>query len=187
MSEKRISPVLKWAGGKTQLLESIEARMPSSYNRYFEPFVGGGSVLLHFIPERAFINDINRQLVNLYEQLKTSAEAIIEKINDLDAMLCDKNLYYVIRSRYNEKIARQEFDADCAALMVWINKHCFNGLYRVNSKGFFNVPYNNKTSGKSIDEENIWAISEYLQNAEVTISCLDFEEACNGVSAGDFV
>lgn len=187
MPEKRISPVLKWAGGKTQLLEPIAARMPASYNNYYEPFIGGAAVLFNLTPERAFVNDVNRQLVNLYEQLKTSAETIIEKINAMDAIPCSKELYYAIREKYNAKISQQEFDADCAALMVWINKHCFNGLYRVNNKGFFNVPYNNRTGGKSIDEDNIRAISEYLQQADVTITCLDFETACSGVSAGDFV
>ena len=187
MSEKKISPVLKWAGGKTQLLEHIVARMPASFNNYYEPFIGGAAVLLNLTPEHAFVNDINRQLVNLYEQLKTSAETIIEKINAMDAQPCNKEVYYATRDEYNAKIRQHEYDADCAALMVWINKHCFNGLYRVNNKGLFNVPYNNKTGGKSIDEEHIRAISKYLQEADVTITCLDFEQACSGVSDGDFV
>lgn len=130
---------------------------------------------------------MNEQLVNLYTQLKTAADRVIEKVNEMDATPCTKELYYAIREQYNGKIANRDFDAECAALMIWINKHCFNGLYRVNSKGLFNVPYNNKVTGRSIDESNIRAISEYLQKSDVTITCLDFEKACDGVSSGDFV
>ena len=81
----------------------------------------------------------------------------------------------------------QKNDAECAALMIWINKHCFNGLYRVNSKGLFNVPYNNRVSGTSFDEQNLINIGKYLQEADVDIRCGDFEEACKGIQKGDFV
>lgn len=182
-----MSPVLKWAGGKTQLLERIAGSMPTDYNNYYEPFIGSAAVLFGISPAQAFVNDINKQLVNLYIQLKVSAERVIEKVNEMDDMLCTKELYYAIRKQYNAKILRDEFDSECAALMIWINKHCFNGLYRVNGKGLFNVPYNNKINGKSIDENNIRAISEYLQKSDITITCLDFEKACEGVSSGDFV
>lgn len=105
----------------------------------------------------------------------------------MDAVPCNKELYYDMREKYNKKIARSDFDAECAALMIWINKHCFNGLYRVNSKGIFNVPYNNKVNGKSIDESNIRAVSDYLKKSNVTITCFDFEKACESVAKGDFV
>lgn len=187
MIERKMSPVLKWAGGKTQLLEHISENMPAEYNNYYEPFLGGAAVLFGISPTQAFVNDVNEQLVNLYMQLKFTVESVITKINELDAIPCTKELYYTIRKQYNIKIANRDFDAECAALMVWINKHCFNGLYRVNSKGLFNVPYNNKINGKSIDEVNIRMISEYLQSSDITITCLDFEKACDGVSSGDFV
>lgn len=182
-----MSPVLKWAGGKTQLMDCIVRKMPQDYNSYYEPFIGGAAVLLGVLPGQAFINDVNEQLVNLYIQLKNSADNVINKVNEMDAVPCSKELYYAIREQYNQKIAKQDLDAECAAFMIWINKHCFNGLYRVNRKGLFNVPYNNKINGKSIDEKNIRAISEYLQIADITITCLDFEKACDGVSEGDFV
>lgn len=187
MIERKMSPVLKWAGGKTQLLEHISENMPAEYNNYYEPFLGGAAVLFGISPTQAFVNDVNEQLVNLYMQLKFTVESVIAKINELDAISCTKELYYEIREQYNSKITNRDFDAECAALMVWINKHCFNGLYRVNSKGLFNVPYNNKVNGKSIDEVNIKMISEYLQSSDITITCLDFEKACDGVSSGDFV
>lgn len=187
MLERKMSPVLKWAGGKTQLLEQIANRMPTEYNDYYEPFIGGAAVLFGVAPTQAFVNDVNEQLVNLYTQLKIAADSVISKVNELDTTPCTKELYYTIREQYNAKIKNRDFDAECAALMIWINKHCFNGLYRVNSKGLFNVPYNNKINGKSIDENNIMAISGYLQTANITITCLDFEKACEGVKSGDFV
>ena len=187
MFERKMSPVLKWAGGKTQLLGLITDNMPTEYNNYYEPFIGGGAVLLGLSPQRAFFNDINEQLINLYLQLKTAVENVIEKVNKLDSVPCNSEVYYGIREQYNQKIANHDLDAECAALMIWINKHCFNGLYRVNKKGLFNVPYNNRVNGKSIDESNMRAISEYLQNADATITCADFEMACENVLPGDFV
>ncbi len=187
MSKRKMSPVLKWAGGKTQLLEHISDNMPTEYNNYYEPFIGSAAVLFGISPAQAFVNDVNEQLVNLYTQLKIAADRVIAKVNEMDSEPCTKELYYAIREQYNAKISSRDFDAECAALMIWINKHCFNGLYRVNSKGLFNVPYNNKVNGKSIDESNIRAISEYLQKADISITCLDFEKACDGVSSGDFV
>lgn len=187
VNERRMSPVLKWAGGKTQLLEAIAARMPAHYDRYFEPFIGGGAVLLAVSPEKAAVNDINEQLINLYSQLKSNAPMLIDIVSELDRRPCDAEMYYSIRERYNAKISANILDVECAALMIWLNKHCFNGLYRVNNKGLFNVPYNNKTTGKSIDVENVLAISEYLQSADISISCSDFEKACENVRSGDFV
>lgn len=186
-SVRRMTPVLKWAGGKTQLLDQIIANMPSVYNDYYEPFIGGGAVLLGLAPNRAIINDINGQLVNLYVQLKNSPECLINMINELDSFHCTKERYYLLRERYNFKIVNSEYDVESAALMIWINKHCFNGLYRVNKKGLFNVPYNNKTCGRSIDESNLRAISNYLNHNDITITCHDFEKACETVSDGDFV
>lgn len=187
MPKRGMAPVLKWAGGKTQLIEIIATKVPHMYNNYYEPFVGGGAVLFTISPQQAFINDINRQLMNLYMQLKVAANSVIEIVNEMDSAPCSRELYYSMRDRYNVKVMEQEFDLECAALMIWINKHCFNGLHRVNKQGFFNVPYNNKVSGKSINEDNIRSISDYLNSANIEMTCLDFEEACDGVSAGDFV
>ncbi len=157
--------------------------MPASYNHYYEPFIGGAAVFLDISPARAFVNDVNEQLVNLYTQLKTAVDRVVEKVNEMGARPCDKELYHAICELYNKKNAVKACDAECAAIMIWINKRCFNGLYRVNSRGLFNVPYNNKVGGKSIDEDNIRAISEYLRQSDITITCLDFERACDGAAA----
>jgi DNA adenine methylase len=187
MLNTEITPALKWVGGKTQLLESIRKKIPSHYNNYFEPFVGGAAVLLCLQPKQATINDINEQLINLYRQLKTSVEDVIKEVQKLDLVPCTKERYYTIREWYNKKIEANVQDVESAAIMIWLNKHCFNGLYRVNKKGLFNVPYNNRVNGKSIDENNIRAIGQYLKNEDINITCKDFEDACADVKPGDFV
>ena len=124
----KTEPFVKWAGGKRQLLERLESRMPDTYNRYYEPFIGGGALLLDVQPENAVINDTNGQLLNVYRQLKVNPEAVIAAVDELDKVACDKERYYLVRDHYNKKIQAQELDAECAALMIWVNKHCFNGL-----------------------------------------------------------
>lgn len=187
MAELKTSPFVKWAGGKKQLLTRLEAYMPTSYSKYYEPFIGGGALLLDIQPSKAIINDVNEQLLNVYKQLKADAESVIGIIHELDSVDCDKERYLKLRSVYNEKISQHILDAECAALTIWINKHCFNGLYRVNSKGLFNVPYNNKVDGVSMNEENLRNIGFYLNSKSVEIRTGDFEAACEDVQAGDFV
>lgn len=186
MKNSSIAPFVKWAGGKRQLLMQIRDRMPEKYNKYYEPFVGGGAVLFELLPKKAVINDINRALVNAYKQVCDCPKVFINAVNQLDNEMWEdgKEYYYSLREHYNDKLMREEFDVELAALFVFINKHCFNGLYRVNGKGLFNVPYNNSRK-QSIDENSIWAISEYLKN--VTIMEGDFQSACENANVGDFV
>ena len=164
MSNFNISPFVKWAGGKRQLLEEIKKRMPKKYNRYFEPFVGGGAVLFSLQPRDAIINDINKSLINAYRQVKNSPIELIEAIEKLDSNMPEdgKAYYYEIRQKYNDKLMQEDFDVELAAMFIFINKHCFNGLYRVNGKGLFNVPYNNSRQA-SYNAENIIDISNYLK------------------------
>ena len=182
-----LKPFVKWAGGKTQLLERLKAKMPDSYGRYFEPFIGGGALLLSLQPDGAVINDVNSQLLNVYQQLKADAEAVIKILKEFDSVECDKEHYYEMRKKYNEMILSQALTPECAAMTIWINKHCFNGLYRVNSKGGFNVPFNNKETGSSMNEENLRCIGQYLSQSNVEILEGDFEKACETVKAGDFI
>lgn len=186
MSNSSITPFVKWAGGKRQLIPQIRERMPAQFNNYYEPFVGGGAVIFELLPENAVINDINRALINAYQMICDRPQEFLQEINRLDAEMWEdgKEYYYSLREHYNDKLMRDEFDVELAALFVFINKHCFNGLYRVNGKGLFNVPYNNSRRS-SVDEQSIMEISGYLKN--VTIISGDFEAACEGASAGDFV
>ena len=183
----KTGPFVKWAGGKKQLLDRLESRMPATYERYYEPFIGGGALFIDLQPELSIINDTTEQLLYVYQQLKIDTEAVINAVNVLDADPCDTARYLAIREKYNTKIKAHELDAECAALMIWINKHCFNGLYRVNSKGLFNVPYNNKSDGVSIDATNLRNIGLYLQSRDIEIRQGDFEDACMDVAPGDFV
>ena len=186
MSNSSIAPFVKWAGGKRQLLTQIKERMPEKYNNYFEPFVGGGAVTFALLPENALINDINKALINAYRQICNAPEVFLKAIKKLDNEMWEdgKEYYYFLREHYNDKLMKTEFDVELAALFVFINKHCFNGLYRVNGKGLFNVPYNNSRR-VSVDENLIMEISEYLQSVKIMDG--DFEVACKEAKGGDLV
>ncbi len=180
-----LNPFIKWAGGKTQLIDEIRLRLPKDIKRYFEPFVGGGAVLFSLKHKKSFINDINSQLINTYNSIKNEADQLISLVNTFDSVGCNNEYYLFLKNLYNKKVTENVFDVESASLFIWINKHCFNGLYRVNTSGLFNVPYNNKTGINSIDEDNIKNISKFLKKVE--ISNLDFEIFCKRVRKGDFV
>ena len=186
MSNSSVAPFVKWAGGKRQLIPQIRERMPEKYNEYYEPFIGGGAVIFDLLPANALINDINKALINTYRTICNEPDAFLIEVNRLDNDMWEdgKKYYYSIREHYNDKLMRSEYDVELAALFVFINKHCFNGLYRVNGKGLFNVPYNNSRR-VSVDEDVIIATSEYLRG--VTIIDGDFEQACKNAKKGDFV
>ena len=186
MSNSNVAPFVKWAGGKRQLLPQIKERMPEKYNKYYEPFVGGGALTFELLPVNALINDINKALINAYRQICHAPEAFLQAINKLDSEMWEdgKQYYYSLRERYNDKLMKLEYDVELAALFVFINKHCFNGLYRVNGKGLFNVPYNNSRK-PSVEENSIMEISRFLKG--VTIMEGDFEIACATAAEGDFV
>ena len=186
MSENKVAPFVKWAGGKRQLLDRIIERMPQQYNDYYEPFVGGGAVLFALQPKTAIINDINAALINAYQVIAQKPQAFMDCVKSFDEKIAagGKEYYYAMREHYNDKLMQEEFDIELAALLVFINKHCFNGLYRVNGKGLFNVPYNNSKRA-SVEAEAILATSCYLKG--VTIKQGDFESACVTAKKGDFV
>ena len=182
----KVAPFLKWAGGKRQLLNQIKERMPKEYNDYYEPFIGGGAVLFELQPEKATINDINTSLINVYRQVKYNTEEFIELVNKLDSEMWEdgKEYYLNIREKYNDKLLKEEYDLELAALFTFMNKHCFNGLYRVNKKGLFNVPYN-KSRRTSIEEDAVRETARYLKTVNILEG--DFEEACKGAKKGDFI
>ncbi|MBQ4529787.1 MAG: DNA adenine methylase [Lachnospiraceae bacterium] len=186
MSNSNVAPFVKWAGGKRQLLPQIKERMPEKYNKYYEPFVGGGALTFELLPANALINDINKALINAYRQICHEPEVFLAAVNQLDNEMWEdgKQYYYSLRERYNDKLMKLEYDVELAALFVFINKHCFNGLYRVNGKGLFNVPYNNSRKS-SVEENSIMEISRFLRG--VTIMEGDFEVACATAGKGDFV
>lgn len=186
MSNLNVAPFVKWVKWKRQLLSQIKERMPKKYNNYYEPFVGGGAVTFELLPTNALINDINKSLINVYRQICGYPEDFLEAVHRLDAEMWEdgKKYYYALRENYNDKLMKAEYDVELAALFVFINKHCFNGLYRVNGKGLFNVPYNNSRAA-SVDEKVILDVSKYLQG--ITIMDGDFENACENAKKGDFL
>lgn len=181
-----LSPFVKWAGGKRQLLPEIEKRLPPHYQRYIEPFVGGGAVCLALAQPNSLINDSNAALIHTYQTIQTHPDELISTIHTLDREIKTgkKETYYAQRERYNEKIRDRQYDIETAALFIFLNKHCFNGLYRVNRKGGFNVPYNNSVR-ESIDEENIRNLSQFLSSIEIAQG--DFEDAADRAKTGDFI
>ena len=186
MIKNSLEPFVKWAGGKRQLIPEIMKRLPVKYNNYYEPFIGGGALFFHLLPERAIINDINKELVNTYRQIKNNVEELLKNLENIDASIYGdgKEYYYDIRDKFNHKIKKNETDVEQAAMFLFLNKHCFNGLYRVNSEGLFNVPFNGKT-GKTFDKEHIVEIHHKIQQTVVLEG--DFEKACSEAKKGDFL
>lgn len=189
-----VQPIVKWAGGKTQLLDKINQFLPQEFNRYYEPFIGGGAVFFNIAEKRvvsngAVINDVNRALINMYIRVRDNTDDLIGILTNLDGQIPEneddaKQYYYSLRGKYNQLLSDNTFDLNNAAYFIWLNKHCFNGLYRVNKKGLFNVPWN-KSRSKSFNEENIRNASELLKNVDVR--CGDFTQCVQECEEGDFI
>lgn len=180
-----MKPFVKWAGGKTQLLDELVSRMPEYTGTYYEPFVGGGALFLHQMPANAVLGDVNEDLLNVYVQLKLDVYAVLGVLDLLDASACTQDLYESRRLYFNEH--RGESTVEQASLFIWLNKYCFNGLYRVNKSGQFNVPWNKKGSVNLYDEDNMIQVHDYLNSSHVEFVLGDFEELCDRCVSGDFV
>lgn len=185
---KKLKPFVKWAGGKTQVIDKIIPLLPKEFERYFEPFAGGGALFFSMAPHHATINDFNEELVDVYRCLKSN-EYYYSLIYSLEEHERNHNEEYYLKIR---KMDRNPNFATLppyvrAARMVYLNKACFNGLYRVNSKGFFNVPSGKKERVVCFDRENLKAIHSYFMESDIRILCGDFGNAVKDAKAGDFV
>ena len=161
------APFLKWVGGKRQLLAEIERLAPKQYGRYFEPFLGGGSVLFSFVPHSPVINDINPHLTNAYLQIKNNPQNLLSEIKKIDSVPCDKEYYYSIRDRYNKKIIDNQLDEECAALMIWLNKHCFTMLQILTkqlSTRMFSIWYKSNYNDVPVCAEVSEITARFVQN-----------------------
>jgi len=198
--EKAIKPFLKWAGGKGQLLKEIEQYYPFSdgtITKYAEPFVGGGAVLFDILSkydlEEIYISDINAELINTYRIIRDDIDALTQMLcvmqNDFIPLDTDnRKVYYMEkRERFNDlKVTgNKNINIEKAALMIFLNKTCFNGLYRVNKKGLFNVPIGAYKNPMIYDENNLRSVSEKLQ--KVTIVCGDYRESTEFIDKNTFV
>ena len=178
-------PFLKWAGGKRQLLSVIRSMVPPQFGSYFEPFIGAGAVLLDLQPPVATINDANGELVNCYRVIRDNPEALIETALKHSPT---KEHFYLTRELDRDTAAFLALsDVERAARIIYLNKTCFNGLFRVNSRGHFNVPFGDYAQPRIVDPATIRAISGYLNTASVQILHGDFEAAVAGAKSGDFV
>lgn len=181
-------PFVKWAGGKRQLLIEIQKRLPKVYNTYYEPFVGGGALLFELAPKKAIINDITSELIDTYVTIRDDYESLIEKllIHQKEHKRNPDEYYYKVRALDRQSDWLKQSKLIKAARFMYLNKSCFNGLYRVNSKGFFNVPSNKKIEVNIFNKENLIEIHKYLKSS-VTIFNKDFYEVSNEAKKGDFV
>ena len=177
-----LHPVIKWVGGKRQLLHEIKKYIPSGFNRYFEPFIGGGAVFFSLQQNGSYISDVNEELVNLYCTIKYNA---VDLLKDLRKHQNTKEYFLQIRNLDREKQYKQLSDVQKASRFIYMNRTCFNGLYRVNSKGEFNVPFGAYHNPRIVDEENLLACSELLKQTE--IRCADFSAILDVVQPNDFV
>ena len=167
MSKNIQKPFIKWAGGKTQLIPELAKNKPDKFNRYLEPFVGGGALLFYLEKSPSLINDSNEELMNCYNIIKTQPFALID---DLRKHVNAKEYYYNIRSKITLKMSSIER----ASRFIFLNRTCFNGLWRVNKNNEFNTPFGGYKNPKILDAPLILKASKFLNN--VDLYCLDFEE-----------
>ena len=201
MSEEAfVKPFLKWAGGKGQLLTKIKAYYPfeeGKITKYAEPFIGGGAVLFDILSkyqlDEVYISDINADLINTYKAIRDNVDEVISYLKSMEEMFLPfeievrKNYFYQQRDKFNrlKSEAHNNFDLEKAALMIFLNKTCFNGLYRVNKKGLFNVPMGSYKKPTICDEKNLRAVSECLQN--VIIVHGDYKQSDSFIDSNTFV
>ena len=185
-TQPTLQPFTKWTGGKRQLLPVIKSLMPDNYNSYFEPFIGGGAVFFELIPKKAIINDFNSELINCYRQIKDNPQKLIELLTKHQENN-SKEYYLELRAVDRDNRINKMTDVERAARIMYMLRVNFNGLYRVNSKNQFNVPYGRYKNPKIVDSELILSISQYLNKNNIEILTGDFEKAVEDVGAGDFI
>ena len=182
-------PFVKWAGGKRQILDKLIKYVPEDFNTYYEPIVGGGALFFELSPKNAVINDSNEELINVFRCIKDE-EKLTKMCNELNHHEANhsEEYYYKIRNidRDKNKFNRLS-DYKRAARTIYLNKACFNGLYRVNSKGEFNVPFGKKLKVNTYEGQNIGIIHAYLNFNNIKILSIDFEEAVKDAKEGDFI
>ena len=181
-----VAPVLKWVGGKRQLISDIEPLIPKRISTYVEPFIGGGAVLFHLQPKKAIINDYNQELMNVYQVIKDDSDGLIEVLKK-HKVLDSEDYFYEIRSLDRSEDYEKMSDVEKAGRIIYLNKTCYNGLFRVNRAGFFNTPYGKYKDPSIVNEVTIRAISNYFNSANVKFLTGDYKEALKRLRRGAFV
>jgi len=180
-------PFVKWAGGKRQLIPVLNKEFPQKFGTYFEPFLGGGAVLFHLLSQnpnqKCSVSDLNSDLVLTYITIRDRVEELISSLKKHSKKYSeDKNSYYY---KIREKEPKEQIEK--SSRLIFLNRTCFNGLYRVNSKGKFNVPLGRYSNPNIVNEENLMTVSRILQSQKITITCRDFSSILEDAKKDDFI
>lgn len=184
---KLVAPVVKWVGGKRQILDRIMKYMPENISTYYEPFLGGGAVLLELQPKKAVVNDINSELINVYQVIMGNVEELIEGLKQHQNNN-NEEYYYKIREQDRDKESYHSLTPiQRAARVIYLNKTCYNGLFRVNKAGEFNTPFGNYKNPNIVNEITLRAVNRYFNKAQITFTSQDFEGVLKKARKGAFV
>jgi len=183
-STNRIAPVVKWAGGKSQLLPNLLELIPKRFNLFVEPFLGGGAMTLSILPKHAILNDSNMELINMYKTVRDNVEELILKLGKFSNT---SECFYNVRSWDREESYNTLDCVTKAARILYLNKTCYNGLFRVNSGGQFNAPFGRYKNPDFINEKGLIALSSYLNNPDICIKCGDYQSCIEAITKGTFV
>lgn len=182
---KLVAPVLKWVGGKRQLLDTLKPLFPKGYKSYCEPFIGGGAVLFSIQPKNAYVNDINAELINVYNVIQNDVDELIEL---LKLMKNDSKFFYEIRDWDRDREKYQSLsEVQKAARIIYLNKTCYNGLYRVNNAGEFNSPFGSYKNPNIVNEPVLRAVSNYFNKANIHFTTGDYSLVLKNITKGTFV
>jgi DNA adenine methylase len=178
----RIRPFVKWAGGKGQLIPELITRLPKTFNRYFEPFLGGGALFFALQPPKAYLSDTNQELITTYRAVRDSVESLIKALSKHKH---EEEYFYAVRRADTERGFAQWGEVRRASRFIFLNRTCFNGLYRVNLRGEFNVPFGRYTNPSICNAPLLMRCSKALQGAQIDTLC--FSEISRRTRKGDFV
>ncbi len=183
--DRQVSPVVKWVGGKRQLLEDLIPLFPKRISSYCEPFLGGGAVLFQLQPKVAYVNDINFELIQMYEVIRDHVEELIAA---LEGHPNEEEHFYLVRDWDRNKEQYSQFSKiEKAARIIYLNKTCYNGLFRVNQAGEFNTPFGHYKKPNIVNAVTLRAVSRYFQKAEITFTSTDYEKVLSQIKKGTFV
>lgn len=180
-----VTPVLKWVGGKRQLLDTLRPLLPKTISKYCEPFVGGGAMLFDLQPKKALVNDINSDLILVYTVIRDNVDELIQRLEQFENT---SEAFYAVRD-WDRDLEKYEAlsDVERAARVIYLNKTCYNGLYRVNNAGEFNAPFGNYKNPNIVNAPVLRAVNAYFNAAEITFSSVDYAELLKNVRRGTFV
>lgn len=185
VKNKLVIPFVKWVGGKRQLLDEIIPLLPKHFTTYCEPFLGGGAVLFSIQPSKAIVSDLNIDLITSYEVIRDDVDALIESLKKHENTT---EYFYAVRDMDRDKTSYQALSRiEKASRLIYLNKTCFNGLFRVNSSGEFNSPFGHYKNPNIVNEPVLRAVSKYFNASSITFYSEDFSETLSRIGKGGFV